>query len=108
MKAKIAVDDAEYDRIKTDYDECALRAGTAKREGLVHDLARYLNGFVKHCSTGNDSFDREAAQAVARYEEQHGNVLAGVARDPEAEKRLPELKAALDLMESAVAIISVI
>lgn len=102
VKAKIAVDDAEYNRIKTDYDECALRAGTAKREGLIHDLARYLNGFVKHCSTGNDSFDREAAQAVARYEEQHGNVLAGVARDPEAEKRLPELKAALELMESTV------
>lgn len=102
VKAKIAVDDSEYDRIKADYDECALRAGTAKREGLIHDLARYLNGFVKHCSTGNDSFDREAAQAVGRYEDQHGDVLAGVARDPEAEKRLPELKAALDLMESAV------
>lgn len=102
VKAKIAVDDAEYKRIKADYDECALRAGTAKREGLIHDLARYLNGFVKHCSTGNDSFDREAAQAVARYEDQHGDVLAGVARDPEAEKRLPELKAALELMESTV------
>lgn len=102
VKAKIAVDDSEYDRIKADYDECALRAGTAKREGLIHDLARYLNGFVNHCSTGNDSFDREAAQAVARYEDQHGDVLAGVARDPEAEKRLPELKAALELMESTV------
>lgn len=102
VKAKIAVDDAEYKRIKADYDECALRAGTAKREGLIHDLARYLNGFVKHCSTGNDSFDREAAQAVARYEDQHGDVLAGVARDPEAEKRLPELKAALELMEGTV------
>ena len=102
VKAKIAVDDAEYKRIKADYDECALRAGTAKREGLIHDLARYLNGFVKHCSTGNDSFDREATQAVARYEDQHGDVLAGVARDPEAENRLPELKAALELMESTV------
>lgn len=102
VKAKMAVDEAEYTRIKAAYDECAVRAGTAKREGLIHDLARYLNGFVKHCSTGNDQFDQEAVQAVARYEEQHGDVLAGVARDPEAEKRLPELKAALDLMESAV------
>lgn len=102
VKAKMAVDEAEYTRIKAAYDECAVRAGTAKREGLIHDLARYLNGFVKHCSTGNDQFDQEAVQAVARYEEQHGDVLACVARDPEAEKRLPELKAALDLMESAV------
>lgn len=104
IKSKMAVDDAEYGRAKAAYDECALRAGTAKRDGLIHDLASCLSRLWASEASKNVAFGigLDIKGVLAAYEKLHGSVLIGVARDPEAEKRLPELKSALDLMERTV------
>ncbi|MFD1558309.1 AAA family ATPase [Paraburkholderia silviterrae] len=103
LTEKLAFDEAELAKAKQALAEAQQRAGTAPREGLVHDLARgvdYLLAFMD--VDGQSDEEREARDALAAYEKQYG-ALNGAVNDPEARAAIPALTQARDLMARSVA-----
>lgn len=76
-------------------------AGQGKRMGLVHDLAEALHAAVAAGIIDHDGEPELARKALAAYEDEHGKI--GVAGNPEAQAKLPEVRKSRDLMASAVA-----
>jgi hypothetical protein len=100
---KLAFNEAELVKAETALLEAQQRAGTAPREGLVHDLARgvgYLIEFIE--VDGQQSAEDVAARAALEaYEKQYGK-LNQEGGDAEARAAIPALTNARDLMKRSV------
>lgn len=116
IESKLETDKANLDAAETTLREAEQRAGTAPREGLVHDLARGVGDFAAIMANSNgvagyhqngeiatwDEFDLTGvANALQAYEEQFGP-LEQKDGDADARARLPDLAKARDLMKRAV------
>lgn len=101
-KRKLETDIQNRDAAQAAFEDAATKAGTGKREGLVHDLARavsYLMGdFDPNQSTTEEL---QAESALADYIDRYGP-LDQAEGDPEAAAKLPELEKAFQLMQRAV------
>ena len=107
VERKLATDRAELERLQGEVERTAAQAGTGgPRIGLIHDLAAavaYLLPLAQtpiHQEPTAEECDAEAA--LQAYEREHGP-LGQTAGDPEAAARLPELRNALRICQSAVA-----
>lgn len=117
LLAKLQHDEAELANWTARVEELQARAGTAPREGLVHDLARALGAFLRltddsqgvvgyHLNGDTASWDEfdelnAAAEALKAYEAQYGPLDATVG-DPKAAAELPRAIEARDLLQRAV------
>lgn len=106
-ETKLAVDEAELQRLDAEIDKAQAAAGGAPRVGLVHDLARALHGLLddgKPCTVrpGDDPRIDAANEALNQYEDQHGSLSAAATGDPAAAARLPALRQARTTCASAV------
>jgi hypothetical protein len=100
-KRKLATDIQNRDAAQAAFEAAAAKAGTGKREGLVHDLARglaHLLDFVEVEPANED--DAQAKAALVAYEYRYGAI--DTEGDPEATAQLPELEKAAQLMQRAV------
>jgi hypothetical protein len=109
LKAKLAADnaqlqhwDAELKRVRA-----AAAGGVVERVGLVHDLAKAVNGLLVLGNVDRDSVvGMQANRALASYVAEHGPVVGTQAAgqvDHEARAKLPEVEKAHALMTSSVA-----
>lgn len=99
---KLAFDEAELVKADAALLEAQQRAGTAPREGLVHDLARgvdYLLEFMAVDGSGPEEIS--ARTALESYEKQYGK-LDQEGGDAEARAAIPALTNARDLMKRSV------
>ncbi|MDR6381787.1 AAA family ATPase [Paraburkholderia caribensis] len=116
IEEKLATDRKHLAEAEERLKETELRAGTAPREGLVHDLARGIVDFaaIMAESDGVAGYHQNGAvaawgefdltimaNALQAYEAQFGPVTQ-TGGDVEARARLPELTKARDLMKRAV------
>lgn len=102
LTEKLAFDEAELAKAEQALTNAQQRAGTAPREGLVHDLARgvdYLLAFME--VDGQSDEERDARDALAAYEKQYGK-LDQAGGDAEARAAIPQLTSARDLMKRSV------
>lgn len=85
--------------------QATAAAGAGPRVGLVHDLALSIDALLREFGSagyGGETEVHDTARVnLAAYEAEHGP-LEATAGDPNAAARLPELRAARDLMASAV------
>ncbi|CAB3730493.1 recombinase RecF [Paraburkholderia rhynchosiae] len=99
---KLAFDEAELVKAEAALLEAQQRAGTAPREGLVHDLARGVDYLLSFEEVDPATEQDEAARAaLAAYEKQYGKVKQE-GGDAEARAALPALIQARDLMKRSV------
>jgi len=75
------------------------RASGTGRVGLVHDMAVWI-GVQKR--TGDDANNKQAAQLLDRYTDEHGELPKAGAVDHEAVASLPEFERGLEVMQNAV------
>lgn len=95
LRDKLAIDEASLADYEAAVAELASKAGTGKKEGLVHDLARFLDGV----NFGDDG-DPDAAALIARYVTEHGPINGS--GDPDAARKLPAHVQSRDLMKKSV------
>lgn len=103
LTEKLAFDQAELVKAEVALLEAEQRAGTAPREGLVHDLARgvkYFLDFVEVEGTVGDE-EQSARAALVAYEKQYGSI-SQAGSDPAARAAIPSLISARDLMKRSV------
>jgi hypothetical protein len=104
-KRKLATDIQNRDVAQAQFEAAAAKAGTGKREGLVHDLARALYDLLvndyRTVNPGDDASIDAANLALNEYEDRFGGLSVGEG-DPEAAAKLPELEKAAKLMQRAV------
>lgn len=111
IEAKLAADDASMQAAQQELARVSAAAGgrVAPRVGLVHELAWALDHMIFFGDPLNPKKDANDARIVAAlhaYEAQHGKVHRGTdddAGDPEAQAKLPDLRAQLELLQRAVA-----
>lgn len=96
---KLAFDEAEFAKAEQALLEAQQRAGTAPREGLVHDLARSVYDLIGTA----DSPDKQinAREALDTYENQFGKP-GHTGGDAAARAAIPSLTEARDLMKRSV------
>lgn len=103
-KRKLATDIQHRDAAQKAFEDGAAKAGTGKREGLVHDLAACLDEYVsvqqEPIAQESDHYQRSLAAIVA-YEDRFGP-LDQAEGDPAAAAKLPDLEKAAQLMQRAV------
>lgn len=88
-------DKAALDAYNKELDELKARAGTAPKEGLIHDMARFIN------SIAFDQDGQDIANAlISSYESEFGPVEGG--GDPEAAAKIPAIEKSRDLMQRCV------
>lgn len=101
IRLKLDIDKKNLAKAQADYEAAAARAGTGKREGLVHDLARAVMTFLVELDQSElTPEDQQAIEALKAYENLYGAI--DVEGDPEAAARLPELEKAVQLMQRSV------
>lgn len=104
-KRKLATDIQNRDAAQAQFENAANKAGTGKREGLIHDLARalfdYLRNDPRTANPGDDVYIDAANDALNQYEDRFGGLGANDG-DPEATAKLPDLEKAAQLMQRAV------
>lgn len=98
LQAKLARDEADLAQWTQRVAELQAKAGTAPREGLVHDLARAVDFFL---DVYGGSVPAEYTSALQAYEAQYGR-LDAVGGDPQASADLPRAIEARDLMQRSV------
>lgn len=98
---KLAFDEGELVKAEQLLLEAQQRAGTAPREGLVHDLARGVDYLMREVVEDRDGVDPSVESALSAYEAQYGR-LNQAGGDPEARAELPKLTNARDLMKRSV------
>lgn len=98
-REKLVRDQAGLATYAAELAELEARAGSAPRDGLVHDLANLVFGISWGDEEGEGAV--EAANLITRYEAEFGPI--GRAGDDDALAKIPEVKRARDLMESCVA-----
>lgn len=109
IEAKLAADDASMQAAEQELARATAAAGAGPRVGLVHDLAWALDNMIFFGDPLNPEKDANDARIVAAlqaYEAQHGKVHRGTdddTGDPEAQAKLPDLRAQLELLQRAVA-----
>ena len=96
---KLAFDEAELDKAEKALLEAQQRAGTAPREGLIHDLARSVNDLIGTADSAEKQIN--AQEALGAYEKQYGK-LGQTGGDAAARASLPALTNARDLMKRSV------
>lgn len=102
LTEKLAFDEAELGKAEQALVEAQQRAGTAPREGLVHDLARGVDYLLTFMDVdGQSDEERDARDALVAYEKQYGK-LDQTGGDPEARAAIPALTQARDLMRRSV------
>ncbi|WP_137010111.1 ATP-binding protein [Aquitalea aquatilis] len=104
IEKRLVVDEQDLANVKDQV--AAISAGPAPRTGLVHDLARALNGMVNEKQPlGSDRpVYVNACNALDLYEDAHGSLNEeGKPASPEDLAHLPELQRSLGMMERAVA-----
>lgn len=107
LTEKLAFDEAELAKAEQALIAAQQRAGTAPREGLVHDLAHSLNESLRMAIPFGDMDDHQRKQladanaALASYEKQHGKIDQ-TGGDAESRAALPALTNARDLMKRSV------
>lgn len=101
LRKKLEREEKELSDWAAKVADLEARAGTGPRQGLVHDLARALDGFLR--TVEPKAIDSEiwnaGVQAMAVYGVQHGDLDSE--GDPEAASKLPEACKARDLMQRA-------
>lgn len=100
LEAKLARDEAELTQWNEQVQQLEQRAGAGPRVGLVHDLAFAVSHLLAFVAPEPTDDDRRAKAALAAYEAQYGAVDAQ--GDPEAAAKLPDARAARDLMQRSV------
>lgn len=104
IEKRLAVDEQDLASLRDQV--AAISVGTAPRNGLVHDLARALNGMVGEAQPLGCERPAyvQACQALDLYEDAHGALVdEGAAVDPAKVAQLPQLQQSLAMMERAVA-----
>lgn len=114
IEAKLATDKSGLDAAEIALREAQQRAGTAPREGLVHDLAAAVREFTVIIAD-TDSLVQSVTGAIKPWSEYdlstvesaYGAYVAqfgepGQGGDAETRARLPELTRARDMMKRAV------
>jgi energy-coupling factor transporter ATP-binding protein EcfA2 len=96
---KLAFDEAELEKAEQALLEAQQRAGTAPREGLIHDLARSVNDLIGTADSAEKQIS--AQEALGAYEKQYGK-LGQTGGDVAARASLPSLANARDLMKRSV------
>lgn len=96
---KLAFDEAELAKAEQALLEAQQRAGTAPREGLIHDLARSVNDLIGTADSAEKQIS--AQEALGAYEKQYGK-LGQTGGDAAARTSLPSLANARDLMKRSV------
>lgn len=100
-RTKLALDEAELVKWQDVLRNTEAQAGTAPREGLVHDLARSLIAVVN----ANPNLDAElvngASDVLDAYEALHGPIAGGES-DPAALERLPGLRSTVAMCTRTV------
>lgn len=103
LRDKLAADEAGLSEAARNHDAAAASAAAAPRVGLVHDLARSLDWALAALREATGEGIDKANAALNAYEVAHGPLADEAKGDPSAAARLPELRAAVDLMTRAVA-----
>lgn len=109
LKAKLAADTAQLQHWEKELARVRAAAvgGVAERAGLVHDLAKAVNGLLVLGNVDRDSVvGMQADRALAAYVAEHGPVVGTQAAgqvDHEARAKLPEVEKAHGLLANAVA-----
>ena len=96
LLVKLATDEASLADCEKIAAELTAKAGTGKKIGLLHDLARFLNSV-----NFGDEGDPGALELIERYEAEHGPIDG--AGDPEAAADLPARQRSLTMLQNAVA-----
>lgn len=99
LAEKLSFDESELAKAEQALLDAQQRAGTAPREGLVHDLARSVNELVGTADSAEKQIN--AQEALAAYEKQYGK-LGQQGGDSAARAALPQLTNARDLMKRSV------
>lgn len=100
-RTKLGIDEAELAKWQDVLRNTETQAGTAPREGLVHDLARALHAAAL-AYTGDDAALIESTNALLdAYEALHGPIVAGES-DPAALERLPGLRSTVAMCTRTV------
>lgn len=103
IEAKLAADDASMQAAQQELARVSAAAGAGPRVGLVHELARAVAFFLLCVPDDDQDADFVRARAALEaYERDHGP-LDSTAADPEAQAKLPDLRAQLELLQRAVA-----
>ncbi|MDS1141750.1 AAA family ATPase [Pusillimonas sp. SM2304] len=102
LRTKLEHDEKELQRWVDEVKNLEQRAGAGPRVGLVHDLARALDGFMGTVvpETTDSQVWNSSVQAMKAYGNQHGTLDSE--GDAEAAAKLPEAVKARDLMQRAV------
>lgn len=100
-KRKLATDIQNRDAAQAAFEAAASKAGTEKREGLVHDLALCLCEYINEAQDIASDLYQASTEAITAYEARYGSVFQP-AGDPEAAANLPDLEKAAQLMQRAV------
>lgn len=95
LLVKLATDEANLADCAKVVAELTAKAGTGKKLGLVHDLARFLNNV-----NFGDEGDPGATELIERYEAEYGQING--AGDPDAAADLPARQRSLTMMQNAV------
>lgn len=95
-KEKLVIDEASLESYEKVVTELTNKAGTTRKEGLIHDLARFLDGI----NFGSPDVAAEATQLIARYQQAHGSISGD--GDTDAAAKLPANIKSRDMMLIAV------
>lgn len=97
LREKLLRDEESLAGYEAEHTRQAQLAGAAPRDGLVHDLAAFVN--VVTVASEKQAAQRDAL--LEQYVAAHGPINA--AGDPEARAKLPALQKSIDLMKNCVA-----
>jgi hypothetical protein len=105
LREKLVRDEADLAGYEAELMRLQQLAGTAPREGLVHDMARFIDKVVPEVSLlAKDAAARiatEQAQLLYRYTQEHGPI--STAGDPDAQAKIPAIEKSVELMRNCVA-----
>jgi len=105
LREKLVRDEADLASYEAELERQRKLAGTAPREGLVHDMAAFIDQVVPEVSLmAKDAAAKlvtTQAQLLRRYTEEHGAIAA--AGDAEAAAKIPAIEKSVELMRNCVA-----
>jgi hypothetical protein len=105
LREKLTRDEEDLAGYEVELEKLQNLAGTAPREGMVHDMARFIDRVVPEVSALSKeqaaAIATEQAKLLAAYTREFGPI--GAAGDPEALAKIPAIQKSVDLMRTCVA-----
>lgn len=100
MRDKLVRDEASLAEYEAALATLHAHAGTGPREGLVHDMARFINTLTIKNIGANAEVATRQGKLLGQYEREHGSIDA--AGDAEAAAKIPSMEKTVQLMKSSV------